>query len=115
MKVFDDDLLWEFRRKRTCEYCKHPLHYYAHPHHVHSRGAGRVDISCNLIALGAAFDCNCHGRVHSGSIERMEILTIVARREGKTIEEIEQEVWRLRRADKTEPLHPCSAPPLAPL
>ena len=100
MKVEDEGLLDEFRQKRFCERCQTPLRYQAHPHHIHSRGAGRVDIRGNLIALGGAFDCNCHGLTHDGKIGREELLLLTALREGLTVESIVDEVHRLRRLDK---------------
>jgi len=59
--------------------------------HIHSRGAGRVDIRGNLIALGGAFDCNCHGLTHDGKIGREELLLLTALREGLTVESIVDE------------------------
>ncbi len=63
------------------------------PHHVFSKGAGRVDVAANLIGLCRA----CHNGVHAGTIKRDRLLTIVAKRERITVEEIQLTVWTLRR------------------
>jgi len=91
-----NELLREFTYARHCELCLMPTPGGAHPHHVHSRGAGRLDIKINLISLCP----DCHRRFHDGHIDRKTLLEIVALREKTTVEAIEDEIYRLRRAAK---------------
>lgn len=54
------------------------------PHHIRTRGAGGGDIRENLIQL-----CGEHHRaVHDGRLDRHFLIETVAKREGKTVEEI---------------------------
>ena len=100
VRVVDDALLQWFRDAWRCEFCGHATKAPTHPHHIYSRGAGRLDIRINLIALGGAFCCNCHGLVHAGRIKREQLLKVVALRERTTPEVIEAEVFRIRRLPK---------------
>lgn len=100
MKIIDKKLLAEVRRCGECGWCKKPLRFAAEPHHLFSRGAGRIDQPWNLIALGGPWDCDCHGEFHRGHIRRYDLLTVVAQREGRSQDEIEEEVWRIRRLPK---------------
>ncbi len=100
MRVVDEDCLKLFREKPRCELCGRALYARAHPHHIHSRGAGRLDIPINLISLGGYVDCNCHGAAHAGKVTRDALQAIAARREGVTVEAAIDEVHRIRRADK---------------
>jgi hypothetical protein len=95
--LVDEGLLDGFRAKRHCEWCGRKLGHRPHAHHIHSRGAGRVDVAVNVVALGCAFDCNCHGRAHAGEIGRRQLLAVAARREGMTVRDAEELIWRLRR------------------
>ena len=96
MKIIDEQLLQEFREKTSCEWCKRRIFTGLQPHHIFTRGAGRLDIRCNLVALCIV----CHGEVHAGVIMREDLLTIVAVREGTPQDEIEREIYRLRRLRK---------------
>lgn len=101
MRIVNEDLLDEFRAARVCEWCKRKLRYPAHPHHVFCKGMGsatRLDIRINLIALGGPWDCNCHGEFHDGNILRCDLLAVVSQREGRLQDEIEREIYALRRA-----------------
>ncbi len=94
MRIVDEELLEKFRSKTTCEWCKKLFLSGLDPHHVHSKGAGRLDIQWNLIAL-----CRrCHSDVHDGRILRDDLLAVVAAREGVLQDEIRQKIWDLRRA-----------------
>ena len=100
MKVIDEELMQAFRLKTHCELCGYALKYYAHPHHCRHRGhdgGGRLDIQINLISLGGPWDCNCHGKYHDGNIPREQILEVVAKREGLTVEELTQKLDEARR------------------
>lgn len=93
MAIVNEELLAEFRRKPQCEYCHKRTRTGLDPHHIFSRGAGRVDDRYNLIALCRV----CHVRFHGGLIRRGDLLAIVARREGVTPESCEQHVYDMRR------------------
>jgi hypothetical protein len=94
MKIIDEELLTEFRTKRRCELCGR--NGGCQPHHLFSKGMGgarRFDIRINLIAVCAW----CHVLVHTGEIERADLLLLVAKREKTTQDAIEREIYRLRR------------------
>ena len=93
LKVINKTLLATFRVAGKCEACGKWCNE-RDPHHVFSKGAGRVDARLNLIAL-----CRlCHNGFHaSGKPSRAELLVIVGKREGKTPEDIEDFVYRVRR------------------
>lgn len=100
MKVVDEKLLAEFRESPRCEWCNKAKP--VEPHHIFSRGAGRLDIRWNLVAL-----CRwCHSSAHSANSvnnarpKLQDLLELVARREGIKPEEIKPRVDRLRRQDK---------------
>lgn len=96
MRVENPDLLTYFRSRPACELCGLPTPFGTHPHHVHTRGAGQLDIALNLVALDPA----CHQLVHAGKVPRQRLLEVVAEREGVLPEEVERAVWRLRRRPK---------------
>lgn len=100
MKIIDRELLKEWGQGGVCEFCKRPLRHRGEVHHVHTKGAGRIDLPLNIILLGSWLDCNCHGRFHDGHILRDDLLAVVAKREGLTQDEIREEVWRIRRLDR---------------
>lgn len=93
MKLVDEEALDQFRGPGLCEWCGKKTSN-RDPHHIFSKGAGRVDIKENIIAL----DRHCHTMVHSGAITRSQMLEIAAKREGTTPEEITNEVYRIRRS-----------------
>ncbi len=66
------------------------------PHHIFSRGAGRLDIRKNLLSVCRA----CHLRIHAGHITKLDLLGVVARRERCTVGAIAEEIDRLRRMPK---------------
>ena len=77
-----------------CEFCSRFRSVVGH--HLHSRGAGRIDLPLNLIGLCA----ECHQAVHDGHILRADLLAVVAQREGLMQQDIEAEVYRIRRLPK---------------
>ena len=94
MVIKDETLLAEFRAAWRCEWCKRWSPHGCDPHHVFSRGAGRLDVRINLVSLCRA----CHQAHHAGQIPlRCDLLAIVATREGVNQFEIEDEIYRLRR------------------
>lgn len=98
MKIIDEALLQEFRDKQRCEWCGRVG--IVQPHHLWARGmggGGRLDVRINLIALCA----NCHSRHHQGGRPlKCDLLADVAAREGMMQDDIEREIYRLRRARK---------------
>ena len=72
----------QYENPATGEVCDHPAE--GEPHHIRTRGAGGDDRRENLIQL-----CGYHHRLaQDGKIDRSELIYIVAKREGKTPEEI---------------------------
>lgn len=70
-----------------------PTPYGAHPHHLFTRGAGRLDVPINLMSL-----CHeCHRKFHDGNVDRQTLVEIVAMRELMTADELVDEIYRLRR------------------
>lgn len=93
MKIIDKNLLLEFRLKPKCEACGKRVQE-CDPHHIMTRGAGRVDIRCNLISLCV----ECHTGFHtSGKPSFFALLEIAAHREGTTPDEVLMKVWEIRR------------------
>ncbi len=74
-------------RKSYCEYCGRQAT--GEPHHIFTVGSGGGDVKYNLIQLCTC----CHVAVHAGNIQRDDLLTIVAEREGLSVDE----VYRLNR------------------
>ncbi len=104
MILIDEAVLDLFRGPGQCEWCsegcvtREPHHYWIKRGHG---GGSRLDHPWNLVALGGAFDCGCHGAAHEGrSPTRLELLGVAARREGVAAGVIERELYRLLRAPK---------------
>ena len=70
-------------------------------HHIAAKGmggGGRLDVKENLVALDRA----CHTAHHySGKPSRRELLEVVSRREGVSVEDIENTIFALRRKPKS--------------
>ena len=97
MKIVDEALLDEFRSARKCEFCRERTPRGADPAHIFSRGAGRVDIRENLVALCR----NCHLENHAGKMPgRSALLAIAAMREVTTADAITEKVYWIRRTRK---------------
>ena len=101
MTIVDENLLDEFRTPGPCEWCGKACER-REPHHIFARGLGggsRLDIRCNLIALGSGihWECACHQAAHAGRISRLQLLLVVGQRECYLASDIEEEVWRLRQ------------------
>lgn len=69
-------------RKDYCEYCGSSASGW--PHHIKTRGAGGPDARWNLIQLCA----RCHDLAQQYKIPRLELVKIVAQREGMDVKEI---------------------------
>jgi len=91
LSYVNEDLMQRFRLKLRCELCEKagPVD----PHHLMTRGAGRVDHPSNLVALCRA----CHRACESDVRVKAKVWAVVCAREGLTEEEIRQKVWDLRR------------------
>lgn len=82
MKRITDPSVIKEIRSDICERDGRPAH--GEPHHIKTRGAGGSDIRENLIQL-----CDqCHMDAQEYRIKPLELIKIVATREGKSIEEI---------------------------
>ncbi len=94
MRIVDEKTLDLFRGVRTCELCGKSRPCDAH-HAVSTRGAGRLDISANLMSI-----CRpCHSAVDSrAGSERCK--QIVAAREGCTVADIEAVINMFRLLPK---------------
>jgi hypothetical protein len=91
--IHNEPLLSEFRRKTRCEWCGQNSRTGLDPHHIYTRGAGRLDIRLNLIAL-----CRlCHAEVHAGIVDKYSLVAVVAQREKTDYDTIERLIWHLRR------------------
>ncbi len=98
----DPEILKQFRGTGPCEACRRWC-WRLECHHWRSRGHGggsRIDLPINLIALGGAFACNCHGYAQRSKEFNDSLLPIIARREGTTPEAIREEINRLLREGK---------------
>lgn len=107
MRIERESTLDLFRGPRLCGYCGLPVKNCS-PHHIHSKGSGRLDIKCNLIALCDAFTGgkNCHHEFHAGhEPTREQLLDKVSKREKTAIADIEDVVFLLRRLPKKPRLH----------
>lgn len=90
-----------FRGSGICEMCLERVRE-RDPHHIFSRGTGRLDIKVNLVSVCRVFSGgrNCHALIHDGHIKRRQLVDIAARRERVTPESIEDCIYSLRRAPK---------------
>lgn len=92
MIIVDDAMLARFREKPFCECCGST--WMSGPHHWRSRGAGRLDVAINLIALCV----HCHFGTHNGGAPtKDDLLALIALRERRSPENIEDELNLLLR------------------
>lgn len=102
MIVRNKPLLAEFRTPGRCEFCGKQCKL-REPAHIFSVGAGRLDIRCNLVALGStsAMACACHSKSHAGQRPTTaDLLEIVAKREKCLVSDIVAVKDLLRRMPK---------------
>lgn len=100
MIVKDEALLQEFREKCRCECCGEWCPGGTDAAHVFARGmggGGRMDVRINLVSLKRA-----HHRSHhdGGKPTRADLLKIVAKREGLSVDELREKLWALVREAK---------------
>ncbi len=98
--IIDKHLLRDMSKPGRCENCNRPCPDGLDPHHLWSKGAGRVDLAPNIVSICR----DCHNGFHaSGKPSKTELVEIAAAREGMTPEEIEALVMAIRRMDKDGP------------
>ena len=97
MIITNELLLDEFRAKVECAWCGRRTLQGCHPHHIFSRGAGRLDVRINIVNL-----CwRCHFDHHNGLRPlRCDLLAVVAARENVLQPDIKAVVYLLRRLPK---------------
>lgn len=69
-----------------CERCGKPGH--GGCHHIRYKSQGGGDIQENLVRLCM----ECHRGIHDARYNRVELIAIVAQREGKTVREITETI-----------------------
>ncbi len=102
MKVKNDKLLKEHRLPGPCACCGTYCPDGRDPHHLHTKGSGGSDLRCNLVSLKRA----CHGNHHGGGPPcTSDLLWIIAKREGVSIDVIKEVNNWFRRLDKDASEH----------
>lgn len=97
MIIEDEEVLDRFRRHPVCESCGRKTPKGTDSAHILTRGAGRVDIPGNVVAL--CRNCHMHqGTKHGPSVERLK--EIASARELVIWEDIEYAVNILRKMPK---------------
>lgn len=96
-RIVDNNLLKKMKEIDHCELCG--SHTCVENAHIVSKGAYGPDIKENIVRLcgPARYGMGCHGNEHKGNISKDELFAVVAKREGKTTEEIKDIVnkaWR---------------------
>lgn len=100
-------VLSKYRGSGNCEVCGKYCRNRA-PHHVITKGAGGHNVDVNLVALGLSpiFDCQCHVKIHdTGRPSRMDLIDLVAQREGLERHVVLERIYRLIR-EKTQGKQP---------
>lgn len=90
-----DEALLEIYRTRPCEICgkRFPIE----AAHITNDGLSRkLHSPLNLLSLCGGPD-GCHARHHSGKILPRVLIAVVAAREGMKFDEVQEELWRLKR------------------
>lgn len=99
MRIVNELLLAEFRSRQRCELCGRATPEGCEPHHLASRGHGggyRIDARPNLMSLCPG-PWGCHQKYHDGKVRRIDLLAVVANREGVSVEDIKEAIWKLQR------------------
>jgi hypothetical protein len=96
LKIVNPTLTRSFLRRGKCRFCgKGPIDLCGH--HLFSKGAGQLDISINLIALGMPLTCDCHGSHHDGNEPSFEQLLALSAQDHDCLQgDIETVVYLLR-------------------
>ena len=93
-----------YRKGGLCEYCHKPCRA-REPNHLIGRGFGggfRLDVHCNLIALGqtVTWQCRCHMLFHHCGISQGEMAAVIAVRERVTSHDLMRVLWWIEALDK---------------
>ncbi len=102
MKIVNQPLIESYRTPGPCRFCGKKVRMRCAAH-IFSKGAGRVDIRCNLVQLGmdAVTDCDCHHNSHMGNKPTFDNLLRISAEDHKCRpEDIHQVVYFLRRMPK---------------
>lgn len=102
-RIVDKKLLENMKEIENCELCGSEK--CVENAHIVSRGAGGPDIRENVVRLcgPARYGMGCHGAQHCEAISKDELFAVVARREGKTVDEIKDIVHKAWRFGIYEP------------
>jgi hypothetical protein len=103
MRMPNEKLLKEYRGSGPCGYCGRWARA-REAAHIHARGmssGSRLDIRCNLLALGSVGDCGCHHEHHGGHEPTLrDLLAVKAAREKCLQEDVKAVIWFFLRLDK---------------
>ena len=96
MILVDEDLMLIRRQPGKCDWCGRNCVHGRDPAHILSKGAGRVDVTTNLLSL-----CRfCHTSSHAGNEPTTnDMLAIAAARSGILQDDLRQIVHVIRRID----------------
>jgi len=103
----DPDLLKAMAGPGECELCGRYCER-REAHHAEAKGMGagkQIDAPFNLVSVGRSDDypltkCRCHRLLHDGNLPRRCVISVIALREKKSVEEIEQMIRDVRDAPK---------------
>ena len=103
MKIINESLLKEYRRAGECELCGKSCKK-REPHHIVARGMGggrRMDIRCNLMAVGSTRggECHCHSLIETPN-RYLLCLEKAAARDGCTADQLQSVHTFILRLDK---------------
>lgn len=84
-----------------CEYCRKHVRSRS-PHHVFTRGSGRIDCRFTCLSLCDVFSggSSCHHRAHSGEIARADLELLLADINGVMQADVLSAVYLIRRLPK---------------
>jgi hypothetical protein len=102
MKIVNTPLIESYRTGGPCRWCNKKVRMRCAAH-IFSKGAGQVDIKCNLVQLGmdALTDCPCHTYSHNGHPPTFDdLLAISAKDHRRRPEDIVQLIHFIRRLPK---------------
>jgi hypothetical protein len=102
MRLINEQVLDHARGPGKCRWCGRTVSR-REPHHILTRGAGRVDVAANIVALCAAFSggMDCHSSFHDGNEPTTaDLLAVSAADHGCQQDDICSLVYLIRRLDK---------------
>ncbi len=109
MRVINAELRRHFQGPGKCGLCNKECRSRECAHYLaRGMGAGGIlDVTFNLIALGGAFGCNCHGRQHNGQVHPADLLAMISGREFMMKDDVLTRLERFRRAPKNANVCPA--------